>query len=466
MLTAGNSALGLPRWLTADRFFVVAGLVFGLGFVAVTPPFQAPDEPAHFLRAYSLSEGQVLPSTRRTATGEAAGAEIPESLYELIGAVDTDRVRFHSDRKVSEEQIVRAFSIPLASGPRSWHDLYTMMYAPVAYLPQALAIALGRLAGLPPLSLFYLARLANLACWIFAVWTAIRLAPFFKWPLCLLALNPMSIFLAASVSPDTAASGLSFLILGAGLRLAHADDAPVRGRDLARFAAAALLLSLAKQVYLVLSLILLLVPAGKFGGTVRKAAWVGGILAAQIGLCVLWSLLAIRGHTPAVVGGDAGTQFWFVVWHPWQFAQIFLRTHVRQAGFIIDSFAGTLGWLDTHLPRSFLFSYLAAAVLLSVFFARPPQPLDLRRRVFFFALGIAPWCLVLGYQYLTWTPLYARIIEGTYGRYLIPISPFLLLAFAGGRKTARMEMVACLVPLYLTALLSEALAVTLRRYWL
>lgn len=47
-----------------ELFVAFSSLLLGLGTAAVTPPFQVPDEPAHFLRSYLVSEGRLglLPS--------------------------------------------------------------------------------------------------------------------------------------------------------------------------------------------------------------------------------------------------------------------------------------------------------------------------------------------------------------------------------------------------------------------
>jgi Predicted membrane protein (DUF2142) len=46
-----------PSRLTPDRLVLALGLAGGLLLVFVTPPFQVPDEPAHFFRAYQVATG-------------------------------------------------------------------------------------------------------------------------------------------------------------------------------------------------------------------------------------------------------------------------------------------------------------------------------------------------------------------------------------------------------------------------
>src|SRR4029079_8068336 len=70
-----TEARGLKRRMTPERTVLVVGLLGGLLFVAATPPFQAPDEPNHFARAYQISEGVLFP--------RSGGADLPESVVTL-----------------------------------------------------------------------------------------------------------------------------------------------------------------------------------------------------------------------------------------------------------------------------------------------------------------------------------------------------------------------------------------------
>jgi hypothetical protein len=48
------------------RLFLPFAIVFGLVMTFLTPPFQSPDEPAHFFRAYQVSDFKILPLNSRS----------------------------------------------------------------------------------------------------------------------------------------------------------------------------------------------------------------------------------------------------------------------------------------------------------------------------------------------------------------------------------------------------------------
>ena len=93
------------------------------------------------------------------------------------------------------------------------------LYSPVVYVPQAVGLALGRLARMPLLDVYYLGRLLNLVASVaLCYWTA------------LIALCPMFLFEQASFSADSLTCALAAAFCGAVLReSARTDEGSGRG---------------------------------------------------------------------------------------------------------------------------------------------------------------------------------------------------------------------------------------------
>ena len=95
-------------------------------------------------------------------------------------------------------------------------------------------------------------------------------------------------------------------------------------------------------------------------------------------------------------------------------------------GDIFQGFVGVLGWLDTPLPASY---YLLTAVMLMLALmvsTRDHQPLETNlRRLAAAALFLGAVCAVFLLEYLSWSPVGGRVVEGVQGRYFLPIVPFL-----------------------------------------
>jgi uncharacterized membrane protein len=194
------------RRISLSDLFVAFSLVFGLAMTVVTPPFQVPDEPQHLLRAYQISEFHFLPTFR----DDKGGAELPTSIA-LICRPFGD-VRYWGE-VTSARTILKTLRIPLRPEVRAYYEFpNTAVYSPLAYLPQAIAVGIGRELRLTPLTLMYLARFANLLIWIGSGYLVLRLAPGFRRPMFLLMLMPMALYEAASVSADVTANWIALLL--------------------------------------------------------------------------------------------------------------------------------------------------------------------------------------------------------------------------------------------------------------
>ena len=83
----------------------------------------------------------------------------------------------------------------------------TALYSPLVYLPQSIGMAVGRLLGVSAPTLCLFGRICNLLAWVTLVFLAIRvtlvflairITPVYKWLFFVLALMPMSLFIATS----------------------------------------------------------------------------------------------------------------------------------------------------------------------------------------------------------------------------------------------------------------------------
>src|SRR5215210_6742538 len=50
--------------LTPAVIFSLLSIIFGSAIAIMTPPLRGPDESAHFLRAYGIARGDIVPSMR------------------------------------------------------------------------------------------------------------------------------------------------------------------------------------------------------------------------------------------------------------------------------------------------------------------------------------------------------------------------------------------------------------------
>ncbi|HTQ80144.1 MAG TPA: DUF2142 domain-containing protein, partial [Thermoanaerobaculia bacterium] len=333
--------------MSPERALLWVGLSAGLLFVALTPPFQAPDEPSHFRRIYQMSEGTLFPSRG----GEGS---LPESVVRLGETLRGD-LPFHPEKRADPRALAAAFSQPLNAAQRIPARVGGAVYStPFLYLPQALTAWVARQLDLPPLFLFYLCRLVNLATGLALAWAAVRRAPFYRWLFVLLALDPMALFLRSSLSPDASVDALALFFVATVLALAAGEAKPAPG-SLAALLGSAALLALSKgAVYLLVPAAALLIPACRLGGRRRAAAVFGALFALTFGGVALAGWAARRADFPGLrpeVATDPAAQLQHILAHPGHFLEVISKSALLQGPGIAFQLVGNLGWLDTPLPK-------------------------------------------------------------------------------------------------------------------
>ena len=156
------------------------------------------------------------------------------------------------------------------------------MYPPVPYIPSAIGIRIGRLFGASAFMLVLLARLAELAAFVAIVALAVRRLPTRGWVLAVVALMPVAIFQASTVSADAITNALALLVIADALALDGPTRRPRARALLIETVCATIALALCKQPY-ILAAGLLLLPAWRhrrqIGATIVGTFAVGGVLA-------------------------------------------------------------------------------------------------------------------------------------------------------------------------------------------
>jgi len=455
--------------------FLAIGLVSGLLLVFITPPFQAPDEFNHLRRAYHISEGHPI----AVVSDQRVGAEMPLSLHWVM--IPFYDIPFDDQARVEPGLYRQALEIQLLPEHRSFHDFNnTALMSPLPYLPQAGAIAVGRLARVRPLFLVYAGRLANLLTWLLLVGMAVRVTPVGKWLLVSLALMPMTIFLAASLSYDACTIGISFLATACLLRHTMTREGTVRWRDAAVACLLGAALGLSKFAYAGLMLIWLLIPDTRFRSRRDRVLMTILILAVTTAALIGWGLTArtlflsydqynedYRIHQALVHGVDPPAQLQQVLEAPHKFLWRYWKTVTEER--IQNSFVALLGWLDTPFPGWYIYGYLALLFCLAVADGQLSPGIGLRQRLGLTILILGSLVFFGVLFYCQWSPVGAYRFNGIQGRYFIPLAPLAFLVLhAGNRIRPNRRWMGLTLTLILVASQLYMMVTIIRRYhyWL
>lgn len=402
-----------------EGFFAVVALLFGGILLVVIPPIQTPDEMAHFLRIYQISQFELTPS----AHGSALGGELPRSLNKTIELLDTHpSLRFHADVKYDIHKTAAALHIPLNKQDKTFISGLTS-YSPFSYIPQALGVSIGSLFNLSPIVLMYIARLASLFTWVGLLFLTIKVMPFKKWAFVGIGLLPMLIAQAVSPGIDAISVGLGALYIAVVFK--YKTQAEIAFKEWILLLLLGCLVALMKQTTIVVIGLVFVLKTSQFD--VKKwKSMIKKTLAIGLPILVLaiWSIMVNKlniGGSSGIAGQDGPAQIHYLLHHPLHFVQVLFNTFFTTWGdSIIGSFVGGFGWADTPLAAGFVnMGYIFIACMIFVNYEPVKKVLSSVHKyaiTLFIALFILGTC---GALYVYYTPVDYPVIYGLQGRYFL-----------------------------------------------
>jgi len=440
-----------------ERVFVALACTFGLLYLLLMPPFQAPDEFYHFCRAYQVSEGGWFVERAGDTTGGYLPVEL-ERAFARFRPVVTDPM----DR-VSYAELLTANRIHPIGGEREF--LTVAVYSPVCYIPQAVGILLARALGLSVLGAMYLARLFALAAWILFVGAAIRITPIGKWAFFVISLLPMSLSLAASMTADSFTYALVAAAVALFLKLCLQDE-PLGLMQVAGAALIGILLASTKPPFSLIFLVFLFVPWRRYRVSRAHVLVAVAGLAVCLGLTFGWSAASQAASIPAQ-GVSPGGQLSMMIRHPDRFAVALFRTFTGMPPLgLARQMIGQLG-LGAKAPLwAFVIgwgSILATLLAVEDRLSARTTPVKLAAAAFVFGLFI----LIPTSLYLSFHPVGYESTIWVQGRYFIPIlvTAIPLMSMRQGVRFRITPRRAALVVLAQTLVLSGLARAVLWRYY-
>ncbi len=444
-----------------QKAFVTIGLIFGILFLLITPPFQAADEYNHFYRSFQISEGQIIAQKHQ----KGVGGFLPKTLVTTTERVSVG-IPFNPKGKQKPENIFSLFNLPLESNNRVFVAFpNTAVYSPIPYLPQILGITLGKIIGLSPILLMYVGRICNLLVWLILGYLAIRVTPICKWTFFLLALTPMSLFQAASLSADAVTNGVAFLLIATFLQTALESKKVVTGTQVFIIFLLSVLLALAKQAYFPLVGLFLLIPVEKVGNRKKYVGIFALLFLASVCAIATWSFFSKSTYTILVPDVAPSEQVHFILTHPFDLVGVILRTFCKDGIEYISQFIGKLGWLDTKLPPLFILSYLVMLGFVSLVNHRKYLLISQRQKRILLLTLILNVILIATILYISWTPVGKERILGLQGRYFIPIAPLVFLLLYNNKFQVKVRS-GMIISLYSVFSASLTATILLKRYYL
>ncbi|MGB7968862.1 MAG: DUF2142 domain-containing protein [Methanobacterium sp.] len=434
----------MKNWVTdikPQTIFLIIGLIYGLGFLLANPPLLGVDnEGEHYDKALYLSDGYVIPEI----FDHHAGYYVPQGAYNL-------EVKFYTLRnmhkKIGVDDILSSLNQPLNESNKVFTDVdrtppipstavsfsAIITYSPLPYLASAFAMTIGKILSFSPIILMYIGRLANLIVWLTFIYLAIRITPVHKWVLLMLSLMPMTILAGSSLSADSFAIALSFLVIAIFLNFAFNNNIKnIETKEIGILFILMIMLALSKQTYLFLIFLFFIIPTNKFVNRNRMFIIFIILFLSTFLISIYWNMDVNRFYLPTFLHVSIPLQTSFIESNPLNFINIIINTILTKniVLSIITSFIGDFRGYTIYLPNwliTFYFILYPSMLTLTALLDKSDIIVDIKQKLIILITFITVFVLICISMYLTGTPVGQNTINNIVGRYFIPIAPLLFL---------------------------------------
>ena len=447
------------------KIYPVVMLIFGLGYMYVFPAMSAPDEIAHFISAYKISN-KMLGKQATVKDGHVIIRAQDLWIEDVDGEYTFDKSKSEEEKVLIPEEgshgkIISSkleetsYKVFYAEGNIRGADNYISfsgqnyekaqsLHAPVNTIPSvyflpATGITVARIMGLNSIYLVLFGRTANLILFILLGTLGIYFLPRFKEFIFLVSLLPTTIELAASYSYDAVMISSMIFFVSYVFYLAH-EKKDFDIKDLVIVSLIAGLVLPCKMVYFPMLLLLFSIPLykfkfrGKVDGKIKKEN-IAFFLASAVVVLLSWVFAMYLVNRATVVGyststtsslewaGEESYTIGYLLHNKLKAVKLFYNTLLLQLEYYHKTMFGAyLGHADDVVGIPYIgFLVLNIGMIFSVFGEAKEKQLLVKERVL---TGISIFFvifLVLLSMLIAWTPISSEFIEGVSGRYFIPV---------------------------------------------
>jgi len=409
----------LKKIVRIENILLGSLLIYGSIFIFLVPPFQVPDELQHFFRSWSLAEGQLICTKDSNVT-------VPSGVASIEKGFDMEKVK--NREKAFSFDMVRKKRAEMAVDTKDKVFTQFCAYNPVAYIPQAAGIKASMIFDKSPITAFYFARISNFLFAVTILYIAIRVIPFGKKIIFMVALLPMTLYQTSSLSCD--ALIISGVIFFTSVILYLSQQEKILSKHKLLLAVSSTFLYL-KPGYYPFALLLFIIKPRQFKNKKEYLKYLVFILIINIMLAMFsyeFSKMSILLKPSELI--QPAQQASLIYHSPYEFFRTISSTLGTQSIDYFRSMVGRLGLNDFYVKDIVVLLFIIGLLFVMTVRARDNNStvnLSLFQRMLLICSAVLSFLTILFLEYLFWTPVGARLIEGIQGRYFIPLVPAFLV---------------------------------------
>lgn len=414
------------RNLDLSKIFLLISIPIGIIYMIISPLGRIPDENSHSRRAYEVSLGYLITDIDEE-NGEF-GRLLPEELR-VVDLANTSYNLYKEKIDSVEEQYTDS------------EDFMTFgnvaVYTFVSYVPQAVGIAISRIFTDNILIQLYVARLVNFMVYVAIMYVALKIIPFKKLAVFIIAFLPIAMQQAASLSPDALTNSLSIFFVSYVLHLMYREEKMTK-KDYIILTISSILVAIIKIIYLPLCAIVFLIPEKKFDNRKKKWIILIAIFIVSVILNLAWLKFANSTYPQSYHDANQKEQISFILEDPYRYITTCFRdVHLRLDFYLFGLAGRDMSYIDIDISYIAVFTMLFLLVYSFIVDDESKIKPNWIVKGFFALIFLAIVALLFTSEYLTWNPVGNYWVNGVQPRYFIPM--LLLVAVVSNLNNIKME---------------------------
>lgn len=414
----------------AENLFLIFCLFWGLVFLIVSPPFQAPDELGHFYKMWGYTQGTL----RCQVKDGCEGKYVPKSIAEIFGFYSK---YVYSTEKIPLLETVKYSKMELQKDNKVFFKFGSTSYTPLSYFPSFLVLWVMKFLNAKPLLMMYILRFCSLLVYLALTYWAIKITPCKKWMFWFFALLPINVYQAAAISTDGITFGFILLFAAYTLKLAFDDNIKkIDKKHIIVWDILITCIAILKFAYFPIVLLYFIIPKTKFDtenlyflnfiilaifNAVVIALFLTGIMNGQ-------HLTANCPENPLSTTISSSYMLKKILSAPVEYLKLVIKSTIFLKEFFYYNVVSSVGGNLVMVP-AFASHLTWFLLILSVFYREHSEDFNLtwQNKSFIVALIVLSHLLIMTSVYLIYQT--QPYIVGIQGRYLTPLLLFFLLLF-------------------------------------
>ena len=399
-----------------QNIYLVFSVIIGLTYVFLIPPFNVPDEAAHFMKSYNMLE-----KTYKTDNGVAS---LNKDTYDFVTYYEFTTL--DSNEKFNGvNYLSNVFKDDLSTVKVNKDYKNTKNASIVPYLPSSIAIKIGKLFGLSTLMLLVLARSINLLIATILGFYAIKNIPKYKKIFLIVMLLPCFIQASMGINMDYLTNALAVFTISYILKIKEKN---IDVKQIIILFALGLLIAYSKFGFFPIMLLVLLIPNKKFKLKINP-------LIIKIILILFVFLLSYKNNSGAITSTADTIEspyytISYILENPVNTVKIFVKTALNRLD--TDIFKGQFDSYGTYSKyTNGLFVTLLIIMYAFILLVKEDnKKTEIKDRIIFILISL----MLIGIPYLTmflcWTKVGADVIDGLQPRYFLVATLMLFMGLS------------------------------------